>query len=254
MSVVPKLMPFTYQMYCLHHLEGNTLHAHQPILRDSWNQFKQDFWTFYHSVSPEIFDTRWKVLESTYPAAKTDLTELFTSHEHWAHPWTSQHFTAGIRTNSWVESENHVNKALGGPKQMAYELFNLLNQRTQTQTDKEMTQVHEATQRHHDDNLEVLFTKPLALLCEYLSIYYHAEVLQLPDGHRAWHMHNAFSNDNSLISTTFLLHLITGQGFRIQHLLRIIHLGTSTAHMLAILESGSYVCDSTMGTNLGINC
>ncbi|KAF8578795.1 hypothetical protein K439DRAFT_1621045 [Ramaria rubella] len=272
MSVVPKLMPFTYQMFCLHHLEGNTTHALQPILRESWAQFKQEFWTVYHSISPEVFDTCWKALEQAYPAAKTYLNELFTCREHWAHPWTSQHFTAGVRTNGRVE---------------LYELFNLLNQRTQTQTKKEMTRVREATRRHHDDNLEVLFMKPLALLRAHvgpfalqmsyqemkLSIYYRAEALQLPDGHRYWnaiqaeevmgfewkdgaekHMRNVFCNDNSLISTAFLLRLITGQGFRIQHLLRIIHLGTSTAHTLAILDSGSYVCDCTMGTNLGINC
>ncbi|KAF8577471.1 hypothetical protein K439DRAFT_1533343 [Ramaria rubella] len=205
------------------------------ILRESWAQFKQEFWTVYRSISPEVFDTCWKALEQAYPAAKTYLNELFTS----------------------------------------YELFNLLNQRTQTQTEKEMTRVHEATRRHHDDNLKVLFMKPLALLCAHvepfalqtsyremkLSIYYRAEALQLPDGHRNWseyaiqaeevtgfewkdgeekHMCNAFCNDDTLILTVFLLLLITGQGFRIQHLLRIIHLGTSTAHTLAILDSGSY--------------
>ncbi|KAF8578060.1 hypothetical protein K439DRAFT_1621609 [Ramaria rubella] len=251
------------------------LHALQPILRESWAQFKQEFWTVYRSISPEVFDTRWKALEQAYPAAKTYLNKLFTCHEHWAHPWTSQHFTASIRTNGRVECENRVNKALGGPKRTAYELFNLLNQHTQTQTEKEMTRVREATRRHHDDNLKVLFVKPLALLRAHigpfalqtsyremkLSIYYRAKALQLPDGHRNWseyaiqaeevtgfewkdgeekHMRNAFSNDNSLISTAFLLRIITGQRL-------------PNPAPLAYYPS-SYVCDCTMGTNLGINC
>ena len=58
----------------------------------------------------------------------------------------------------------------------------------------------QATRKHHDTNLECLFTKPLALLRQYVgpfalqttyremrqSMYYCAEVLQLPEGHRTW--------------------------------------------------------------------
>ncbi|KAF8578117.1 hypothetical protein K439DRAFT_1362967 [Ramaria rubella] len=67
-------------------------------------------------------------------------------------------------------------------------------------------------------------------------------------------MWNHFSNDHSLISNAFLLRLITGQGLKVHRLLRIIHLGTGTRHTLTLLESGRYVCDCCMGSNLGIPC
>ena len=80
LSVVPKVMPFTHQLYCLHHLEGNIAHALQPILRSVWDRFKQDFWAVYRSVSPDAFQTSWHELEEKYLQAKAyDTYRIFFS-------------------------------------------------------------------------------------------------------------------------------------------------------------------------------
>ncbi|KAF8590379.1 hypothetical protein K439DRAFT_1644727 [Ramaria rubella] len=156
---------------------------------------------------------------------------MYACHTCWAHAWVSQVFTAGVRTNGHVEGKNFINKLVGGPKCMAFELpLALLHQ----------------------------YVGPYALQISYRemgqSVYYCAKILQLPDEHCTWHMHNNFLNDASLISTAFLLHIIISQGLKVVHLLWTIHLGTHTTHTLALFDTGGYVCDCCMGSNLGIPC
>ena len=96
----------------------------------------------YHAVSPDESDCLWQSLLQAYPATTQYLSkELYPSRKKWAWAWISTTFTAGVRTNGRIESENRVNKTLGGPKQTLLGLFNNLNECTDGQTAKEMTQV-----------------------------------------------------------------------------------------------------------------
>jgi hypothetical protein len=67
-------------------------------------------------------------------------------------------------------------------------------------------------------------------------------------------MMNSFENDNSHISTVFLLRLIRGRALTIKHLVEVTHIGTNALHIVALLPDGSYVCDCCMGMNLGLPC
>ena len=67
--------------------------------------------------------------------------EIYPCREQWAWAWISSVFTAGIRTNGRVESENRVTKSLGGPKTSLFSLFNALNERAQGQTTQELERV-----------------------------------------------------------------------------------------------------------------
>lgn len=70
-------------------------------------------------------------------------------------------------------------------------------------------------------------------------------------------MINNFQNDNSHISTVFLLRLIRGRGLTIKHLIEVMHIGTNALHIVTLLPDDSYVtyvCDCCMGMNLGLPC
>ncbi|KAF9056334.1 hypothetical protein BJ165DRAFT_503630 [Panaeolus papilionaceus] len=56
------------------------------------------------------------------------------------------------------------------------------------------------------------------------------------------------------ISTKWLLRLILSGGQKARSLYRVQRIGTTTFHILAILENGNYVCDCCMGSNAGIPC
>ncbi|KAF8959345.1 hypothetical protein BDZ97DRAFT_1667355, partial [Flammula alnicola] len=156
-------------------------------------------------------------------------------------------FTCGVRTNGRVEVENRVNKVIGGPKKTLKQLFDGLNERTVGQGVQELIRVRD-------------FVGPFGLQTCFKqmenSVYYSVKALTLPDGMHDWaiRMLNTFENDNSHISTKWLLRLIKGRGLRVEHLLCITHDGTDAFHMLAILPNDNYVCDCCMGMNLGIPC
>ncbi|KAJ7026264.1 hypothetical protein C8F04DRAFT_919706, partial [Mycena alexandri] len=163
-------------------------------------------------------------------------------------------FTAGVRTNGRVETENRVNKVFGGPKKTLFQLFNALNTRTEQQT--------------KDSLIRALFAGPLAMLRQYagpyalntcykqmsLAMFYTADVLQLPEGVTNWHMLNTFENDEAYIGTRWLLRLVNEKGLVPQHLLKITHIRSGTAHVIAIFEDGRYICDCCMGLNVGVVC
>lgn len=67
-------------------------------------------------------------------------------------------------------------------------------------------------------------------------------------------MTNTFENDKAHISTSWLLPLVTGRGLKVQHLLKIIHLGGGSVHYIALLSDHRYVCTCCMGLNLGVPC
>lgn len=67
-------------------------------------------------------------------------------------------------------------------------------------------------------------------------------------------MTNTFENDKAHISTAWLLRLVTGRGLKVQHVLKVIHLGGTSVHYIALLSDHRYVCTCCMGLNLGIPC
>jgi hypothetical protein len=65
---------------------------------------------------------------------------------------------------------------------------------------------------------------------------------------------NDFSNGFAYIETHWLLRLVQRQGLVPIHLVKITHINTTAAHIIAILPDGRYICDCCMGLNLGLVC
>jgi hypothetical protein len=82
------------------------------------------------------------------------------------------------------------------------------------------------------------------------ALFYNNEI----DSQWLQHMVNTFANNDTYISTKWLLQLLAGHGLHVEQLLRIIHLSGGQPHYLALLGDGRYVCDCCMGINLGIPC
>ncbi|KAG0691719.1 hypothetical protein DFH29DRAFT_986169 [Suillus ampliporus] len=173
------------------------------------------------------------------------MTEIYDCQECWAWAWVSHVFTAGIRTNGHVKVENHINKALGGPKKTLLQLFENLNDWTNGQSAQEMMKTH--------DHVGPFVLRQCYKEMEE-SVYYQTEVVQCPVGVKDWCMVNNFGNDAVHISTKWLLRLLASHGLEVLHLLKIINLGTHATHFLAILPDNLYACDCCMGMNLGILC
>jgi hypothetical protein len=143
-STVPTVLPLSQHIYCLYHLNGNVAQHVRPALGAAFEQFTVDFWGCYRAESPEAFDALWMQLTSTYTQVQEYLNaELYECRAKWAWALVGQVFTAGVRTNGRVKSENRVNKTLGGPKTTLLELFHWLNERTESQSVQEMTHVRE---------------------------------------------------------------------------------------------------------------
>lgn len=139
---IAQVAPLAVHIFCLYHLDGNVAQKLRPSLGAQWSAFSNSFWAAYHAVSPDEFDQHLQILTATYPAAAGYLNEeLYPCRQKWAWAWISSMFTAGVRTNGRIESENCVNKALGGAKTTLLQLFNNLNDHTVGQTVKEMTSV-----------------------------------------------------------------------------------------------------------------
>ncbi|KAJ7652321.1 hypothetical protein B0H17DRAFT_1163664 [Mycena rosella] len=158
-------------------------------------------------------------------------------------------FTAGVRTNGRVETENRGNKVFGGPKKSLLQLFTALNKRTEDQTTHNMICPLAMLRQ---------YAGPFALSTCYkqmsLAMFYTADALQLPDGLATWHMLNTYENDNAYIGTGWLLRLVNDKGLVLKHLLKITHIRSGATHIIAIFEDGRYICDCCMGLNLGIVC
>lgn len=134
-------LPMAFHFYCLDHLNGNIAKNLVPILGQRWHDFVPEFFYTYYSPSPEEFDRRWETLLSTFPSTRPYLQEhIYPIRQNYSWHWVSRVFTAGTRTTGRVESENRVNKALGGPTVSVKQLFNKLNMRTSDQTAKETMQ------------------------------------------------------------------------------------------------------------------
>jgi hypothetical protein len=112
-------------------------------LGSEWDNFNHDFWAAFRAVFPDHFETLWQSLIAHYPTAQGYMAEIYDCQEHWAWAWVSHVFTAGVRTNGHVKVENHINKALGGPKKTLLQLFNNLNEQTNGQLAQEMMKTHD---------------------------------------------------------------------------------------------------------------
>ncbi|KAG6912960.1 hypothetical protein DXG01_010809, partial [Tephrocybe rancida] len=277
-------MPLTEHYFCIHHLGGNMeLHLRRSLTPDEWPKFRDQFWKVYRAVSPDDFESKWQQLTAHYPSVQQYLDdELYPCRRQWAWAYTSHQYTCGIRTNSRVEGENRVNKAIGGPKKSLKQLFDGLNERTDGQTVQEMTKSRDSSRRQHPTSIESIFPGPLSLVRQYagpfalktcyeqmeLSMFYRVETVLRPEGVDNWLEYalqispvvefnwqnseemctmNTFQNDEAHISTIFLLRLITGRGLTVLHLFRVIHIGTQALHMVAILADGNYSLKFNMG-------
>lgn len=139
---VSDTLPLTRHIFCLQHLGGNIGDHARRVLGSDFNNFTQDFWATYRAISPDEFERLWRHLTARYPAIQAYLDEeIYPCREQWAWAWMSSVFTAGIRTNGRVESENRVTKSLGGPKTSLFTLFNALNERSEGQTIQELERV-----------------------------------------------------------------------------------------------------------------
>ncbi|KAF9486725.1 hypothetical protein BDN71DRAFT_906285 [Pleurotus eryngii] len=268
-TAVANVLPLTFHLYCLHHLNGNVSQAICASIGPEWTRFNNMFWEAYPSYLQR---------------------ELYACREHWAHAWVSSRFVVGIRTNGRCEVENRINKSFLGPKVSLKQLFDYFNDRSKGQTVQDMVRVRDSSRRQHDNPIERVFPGPLRQLRAYVgpfavhtsfkemsaSVYYQISTLLLPDGVRTWLEYaihvtrevgfnwvdreemsgtmNMFQNDNAYISTQFLLRLITGHGYSVKHLFRVQRIATHATHILAVLADGRYVCDCCMGMNLGVPC
>ncbi|KZW01721.1 hypothetical protein EXIGLDRAFT_691741 [Exidia glandulosa HHB12029] len=177
---------------------------------------------------------------------------IYPIHQHWAWAWVSIAFTAGTRTTGRVESENRVNKSLGGPTVTVKQLFNKLNLRTSAQTAKETMQ-----------------------LCQMEnSMFYKVEVLRLPPGHQHWtdgaigaetlpeqlpaqedlQSMDPYASDIICLSTKYVLSVIASHKLRVTHLFTVKHTSSHATHTMAVLDPHRHVCDCMMLTNLGVPC
>jgi hypothetical protein len=100
------------------------------VLGASWQAFVKDFWACYYAVSPQEFDRLWWILMTKYHAAEEYLTaEIYPCRNRWAWAWIGYLFTAGVRTNGFVEVENRVFKSSGaGPKLSLKQVYDRLNE------------------------------------------------------------------------------------------------------------------------------
>ncbi|KAJ7602456.1 hypothetical protein DFH06DRAFT_1417809, partial [Mycena polygramma] len=157
-------------------------------------------------------------------------------------------FTAGVRTTGRVESENRVNKIIGGPKKSLLQLFDGLNERTTNQTEDDL--IRQRQLRKHAGP----FANSKCRREMEESMYYTVEVVQLPSGTRDWHMINTFEDDKVYISAKWLINLIRQRGLHVKHLIRVVHRATGASHYIVLLRDGRYLCDCCMDANLGLVC
>ncbi|KAJ6618543.1 hypothetical protein B0H10DRAFT_1795120, partial [Mycena sp. CBHHK59/15] len=262
------VLVFTFHVYCISHLLDNIDTNLRRSLGADWGNFQQDFWAAYRAVSPTEFERLWDGMVARYPSARSYLHDLNAVRDRWAWAWVGHVFTAGIRTNGRVESENRVTKALSGAKKTLFQVFSALNERTKQQAGQDLIRARESSRKQHPGQIESMFTLILADLRRHvgpfalnisfkqmeLSMFYQADVLQLPEGARNWHAMNNFTNDTAYMETRWLLRLIQNQGLVPVHLVKVTHMSAGAIHIIAILPDGRYVCDCCMSLNLGLVC
>ena len=123
---------------CLKHINENLKKNLAPVLGPLMQPFLNAFWLVYYAVSPTAFDIKWQKLLEDYPASREYLEyNLGPMKTQWAWCYVATRFTCGVRTTGRVESENAVNKLLGGVKTSLYELVVNLLKRDEEQAEQE---------------------------------------------------------------------------------------------------------------------
>ncbi|KAJ3568104.1 hypothetical protein NP233_g5933 [Leucocoprinus birnbaumii] len=234
-KAVPSVLPFTYHIYCLHHLGSNVhLHLRSCIDHDKWSSFCTMFWRVYRAASPDMFDRRWKELLAEYPAGRSYLEEeLYPCRQRWA--W------------AWLSRRSHVSNL----EALFAHILKLLRQYAGPF----------ALQRCYEQMTE--------------SMFYSTELIQRPPDSRDWNqlvidepnesdfdwkdneqnkMLNTFINDDAHITSAWLFNLINNMKVRIHQIFKITHQATGVVHYLVRLDDDRCICDCCMGMNLGIPC
>lgn len=133
-----------HHILCIQHLSGNLAKNLAPLLGALFQSFQDAFWQVYHSISPSVFEEKWKRLLLDFPRAQEYLQRvLWPTREQWAWPWISVHFTCGVRTSGRVESENKVNKLFADSKTGLLDLIKSLIARTDQQAEAEVLQARQ---------------------------------------------------------------------------------------------------------------
>lgn len=124
---------------CIWHIWGNIEKKLKRVLGRDWEKFSAAFWKLYHSVSPRLFEDRWLPFLEEFPDAAEYLSANLWSERHrWAWPYVMSRFTAGTRTQGIVESENRINKQMGGPKTPLTTLVKRIVERIQNQAKEQL--------------------------------------------------------------------------------------------------------------------
>ncbi|KAJ7740316.1 hypothetical protein B0H16DRAFT_1324425, partial [Mycena metata] len=257
-AAIALVLLFTDHVYCLNHLRENMDKNLSRALGGGWVNFQQDFRTAYRAVLDKDFESKWHLVVARYLAAGDSLHNLSEVLTRWAWAWVSTIFTAGIRTNGRVKSENQVTKGITGPGKNLFQVFTALNEPTKEQSRDTVIRVREAARKSHPTQLETLFKSVLDLLrlhprlftlqmCHQqleLSLYYTTHALQLPHGIRNWVRHlDFFSSDRPHCKI-----LVPS------HLLKIVHTQSQATHILVLFPDGRYMCDCCMQENVGVVC
>ncbi|KAJ7829708.1 hypothetical protein B0H13DRAFT_1549644, partial [Mycena leptocephala] len=99
-----------------------------------------------------------------------------------------------------VESENRVNKMIGGPKKTLLQLFRDLNECTTDQKVQDLIRHRQSARQQHVSNVETLFHQIIKVMRQHAGpyanqkcccemdegVFYTAEAVQLPSGKHQW--------------------------------------------------------------------
>ncbi|KAJ7770344.1 hypothetical protein B0H14DRAFT_2632618 [Mycena olivaceomarginata] len=100
-----------------------------------------------------------------------------------------------------------MNKIIGGPKKTFLQLFNVLNERTEDQSAKDLIQVRQMSP----------------------GLTWLQQIL------------NMFTNDRVHVSVQWLIAPVTKEGLSVRHLLRVKHESTGATHYVAVFSDSRYV-------------
>ncbi|KAE8184867.1 hypothetical protein CF328_g7723 [Tilletia controversa] len=126
-SAVQSILPSSHHILCIWHIWQNITKNVKPKLRGKWPKFAEVFWCVYKAPSPAAFEKRWTAFLQMFPSAEPYLgANQYHTRKSWAAAWVRTKFTVNVRTTGRVESENGVNKLLGGRKTTLTDLFKRL--------------------------------------------------------------------------------------------------------------------------------
>ncbi|KAJ7747698.1 hypothetical protein DFH07DRAFT_776006 [Mycena maculata] len=219
-------------------------------------------------MSPGEFERLMQHLMARFVCARAYLEELYSQRDHWAYAWVGNIFTAGVRTSGRAESENSVNKVIGGLNISLYQLYLSLKECSNVQEVHSQIWAQDSSKCQHDTELEALFREILGLLRKFVgpyalnkcyaqmakSLFYNVSLLQLPDGTRDWDkvgyvgdgmtpgtgLFNSFENDTAYMSTQWLLRQMADRGLVPTYLVRVTHKTLGTVHIAALFPDGRY--------------